>query len=102
MIVSETLNLIVAMHGYEGYFEIIIDKILNMFLNKPITLKNRGKFIIRKLSLSIGVEKVYSGITEIIATGRYSREFQIEIIKLMEVLLLTDPKLEETRYQMKT
>ena len=47
IIVDDTLELIVAMHTYEGYFEFILQRILKLFEDNPATMDNRGKLILK-------------------------------------------------------
>ena len=96
IIVDDTLELIVAMHTYEGYFEFILQRILKLFEDNPATMDNRGKLILKQLALQMGVIDVYTSLSGYVEKMGNTK-FSIKVVSLMEEILMIDPKFDETR-----
>ncbi|CAG9332147.1 unnamed protein product [Blepharisma stoltei] len=95
-IVSQIICVFGKIAGYPGYFEKVIESVLNLFKEAPLLLENSGFFIIKHLCLHLGTEKVYQCFAETLRIDK-EREFSKKLIETLTDLLLIEPSFESQR-----
>ncbi|XP_076470897.1 protein VAC14 homolog [Babylonia areolata] len=87
--------------GLNQLFPPLMVALLSVFRQQPQLFEDRGSFVVRHLSVTLGSEAVFSSVAEIVLQEEGDPTFASTVVSTLNILLLTSTELFELRSRLK-
>lgn len=99
-IIDSVLKVLCKIAEYKGYFDKVMNSVLNLFSQHPSIIEGKGGVIITYLCTNLGTEIVYKSLAIILSTN-FDKQLTNKMIPVLNDLILTDNSFENLRERLK-